>query len=184
MSKGFNQSDIAKELHTTRNTIMRDIKEINQWTRKGLYDMAKQSLSTMLYSCLIGLNEVGKEAWKIYRSNGNDKVHALRLLVDICKSKFTMYESGPAVMELNRITGELQRIKKDLEDDNNNKYLPHTYNPNPHTRFEESRKEYKRGLKNLEDFRNLNHNYNSDNSNNDNYSNDSDDVHNHDSDPQ
>jgi transcriptional regulator len=86
MAKGHNQSDIAKELHTTRNTIMRDIKEINEWTRKGLYDLAKQSLSTMLYSCIIGLNEIEKEAWKIYKNNDNDKVNALRLLVDICKS--------------------------------------------------------------------------------------------------
>jgi hypothetical protein len=28
----------------------------------------------MLYSCIIGLNEIEKEAWKIYRSNDNDKV--------------------------------------------------------------------------------------------------------------
>lgn len=91
MSKGYNQSDIAKELHTTRRTVLRDVAELNQWTKKGLYDLAKQSLSTMLYSCIIGLNEIEKEAWKIYRSNDNDKVYALRLLVDICKSKFTMY---------------------------------------------------------------------------------------------
>jgi hypothetical protein len=173
MSKGFNQSDIAKELHTTRNMIMRDIKEINEWTRKGLYDMAKQSLSTMLYSCLIGLNEVEKEAWKIYRNDDNDKdtnrwhkVYALRLLVDICKSKFTMFESGPAVMEVNKLKSEIERIKNDALE-NQNRFLPHTYN----TRYEGARSEYERGLRNIEDFRN--HNYDND-SNNNNNSNDSD----------
>lgn len=116
MSKGFNQSDIAKELHTTRNTIMRDTNEINEWTRKGLYDLAKQSLSTMLYSCLIGLNEVEKEAWKLYKNDDNDKntnrwhkVYALRLLIDLCKSKFSMFESGPALLEVNRLNSVLHR---------------------------------------------------------------------------
>jgi hypothetical protein len=58
MSKGYNQSDIAKGLHTTRRTVLRDVAELNQWTKKGLYDLAKQSLFTMLYSCIIGLNEI------------------------------------------------------------------------------------------------------------------------------
>jgi transcriptional antiterminator len=40
MSKGYKQSDIAKELHTTRRTVLRDVAELNQWTKKGLYDLA------------------------------------------------------------------------------------------------------------------------------------------------
>jgi DNA-binding NarL/FixJ family response regulator len=28
MSKGYNQSDIAKELHTTRRTVLRDVAEL------------------------------------------------------------------------------------------------------------------------------------------------------------
>jgi transcriptional regulator len=173
MAKGHNQSDIAKELHTTRNTIMRDIKEINEWIRKGLYDLAKQSLSTMLYSCIIGLNEIEKEAWKIYRNNGNDKVNALRLLIDICKSKYTMYESGPTVMEVNKIKNELEKLTNEARESrnqnyysynnsntNNNRYLP----PPNNTCFPESRKEYSRALKNIEYFPNHNHNSNHDDS--------------------
>jgi hypothetical protein len=101
MSKGYNQSDIAKELHTTRRTVLRDVVGLNQWTKKGLYDLAKRSLSTMLYSCIIGLNEIEKEAWKIYRSNDNDKVYALRLLasrirpfhesIKLPKTSFSLY---------------------------------------------------------------------------------------------
>jgi hypothetical protein len=41
---------------------MPDLKEINQWTKKGLYDLAKQPLPTMYYSCIIGINEAEKEA--------------------------------------------------------------------------------------------------------------------------
>jgi hypothetical protein len=181
MSKGYNQSDIAKELHTTRNTVMRDLKEINEWTRKGLYDLAKQSLSTMLYSCLIGLNEVEKEAWKLYRNDDNDKdtnrwhkVYALRLLVDICKSKFGMFQSGPALMEVNRLHSELEMIKNNLDNNNKYEYSParcnnfnnYFSNSNPNstpTRYEGARLEYERGLRNIEDFRNHNHNRNRNN---------------------
>lgn len=123
LSKGMNQTDIAKELDVNRNTVMRDIKELNEWTRKGLYDMAKQSLPTMLYSCLIGLNEAEKEAWKLYNNEDNDpeitrwhKVAALRLLIDVNKSKFKMFQDGPAFMEINRLQGEIERIKEQVHD--------------------------------------------------------------------
>ena len=33
MSKGYNQSDIAKELHTTRRTVLRDVAELNHWIK-------------------------------------------------------------------------------------------------------------------------------------------------------
>jgi hypothetical protein len=125
ISKGYHQTDIAKELHVDRNTVMRDIKELNQWTRRGLYDMAKQSLSTMLYSCLIGLNEAEKEAWRLYNNENNDpefsnwhKMAALRLLIDINKSKFRMFSDGPAFMEIGRLQSELGRIKETYLKDN------------------------------------------------------------------
>ena len=125
MSKGYNQSDIAKELRTTRQTIMKDIHELNQWTRKGLYSMAKESLSTMYYSCLIGINEAEKEAWRLYKNDDKDptfnnwhKMYALRLLIDINKSKFRMFSDGPAFMEINKLNGELDRLKKSLVSEN------------------------------------------------------------------
>jgi len=36
LAKGLNQSDIAAELNTTRHTVMRDLKEINQWTERTI----------------------------------------------------------------------------------------------------------------------------------------------------
>lgn len=127
MSKGCNQSDIAKKLHTTRQTVMRDLKEINQWTKKGLYDLAKQTLPTMYYNCILGQNELAKECWKIYETDpANDpsinnwhKIAALRLLIDINKSKFQMFQDGPAFMEIGRLQSELGKIKDTFVKDNN-----------------------------------------------------------------
>ena len=41
MSRGYHQSDIAIELGTTRQTIIKDLKFINEMTNKGLFGLAK-----------------------------------------------------------------------------------------------------------------------------------------------
>jgi hypothetical protein len=45
-------------------------------------------------------------------------VAALRLLIDVNKSKFKMFQDGPAFMEINRLQGEMERIKRDYLKDN------------------------------------------------------------------
>jgi hypothetical protein len=133
MSRGHDQSDIARELHTTRRTVLRDVKELNQWTKRGLYDLAKQTLPTMYYNCLIGQNEIAKECWKIYKTDpANDpsinnwhKMAALRLLIDINKSKFQMFQDGPTFMEIGRLQSELGKIKETyLGKDKDNSFSP------------------------------------------------------------
>jgi transcriptional regulator len=125
MSRGYNQSDIAKELGTTRNTVLHDLKHINVMTKHGLYDLAKQTLSTMYYNCLIGQNELAKECWKLYKNPNNDpsinnwhKIAALRLLIDINKSKFQMFQDGPIFVEIGRLQSELGKIKETYLKDN------------------------------------------------------------------
>jgi transcriptional antiterminator len=136
MSKGMNQSDIARELHTTRRTVLRDVKELNQWTKRGLYDLAKQTLPTMYFNCVTGQNELAKECWKLYKNPNNDpsinnwhKIAALRLLIDINKSKFQMFQDGPAFMEIGHLQTELGKIKDTFVKDNNFKPFvkPSTY---------------------------------------------------------
>jgi len=48
--------------------------------------LAKQTLPTIYHSCIIGMNKVEKEAWKIYKNEENDtsinnrhRMSALRL---------------------------------------------------------------------------------------------------------
>jgi len=40
MSKGYNQSDIAKELHTTRRTVLRDVAELTSGRRRRILQYA------------------------------------------------------------------------------------------------------------------------------------------------
>jgi hypothetical protein len=70
-----------------------------------------------------------------------------------------MYESGPAVMEVNKIKNELEKIKNNALENQNRNYYRYPSLPNS-TRFigTEARKEYNRGLRKIEDF----HNHNND----------------------
>ena len=71
MSKGLSQQDIATELHTTRQTISRDMRAINIYTNDNLINLARETLSKMYQSCITGINEILKECWQIY-DMGND----------------------------------------------------------------------------------------------------------------
>jgi len=95
------------------------MKNINEMTNKGLYDLAKATLSTMYFNCVIGMNEIQKECWKMYRNIENDpriltwhKIAALRLAADINDKKFSMFQNGPAFMQLRELHDELDALRK------------------------------------------------------------------------
>src|SRR5688572_9658278 len=75
MSRGLSQQDIARELKTTRQTIIRDMKAINDYTNESLNDLARATLATMHYSCITGINEILKECWRIYNMKREDDNH-------------------------------------------------------------------------------------------------------------
>ena len=120
LSKGYNQTDIAKGLNTTRQTVMRDMKNINEMTNKGLYDLAKATLSTMYFNCVIGLNEIQKECWKIYHNLENNpeitqgyKMAALKLTADISCRKFEIFTMGPSMMQIDVLKDKVKRLKEE-----------------------------------------------------------------------
>jgi transcriptional regulator with XRE-family HTH domain len=120
MSKGLNQSDIARELNTSRQTIIRDMKAINNATNENLNDLARATLSTMYYSCITGINEILKECWRIYDRRDDNrltwwhKLAALRLATEINDKKFDMFSSGPAMMEVRRLKDEVIALRNDV----------------------------------------------------------------------
>ena len=133
LSKGYNQTDIAKGLNTTRQTVMRDMKNINEMTNKGLYDLAKATLSTMYFNCVIGLNEIQKECWKIYHNLENNpeitqgyKMAALKLAADISCRKFEIFTMGPSMMQIDVLKDKVKRLKEETFDEKGNlRHLPY-----------------------------------------------------------
>jgi hypothetical protein len=134
LSKGLNQSDIAKELNTTRQTIIRDMKVINTYTNDNLNDLAKATLSTIYYSCIMGLNEFLKECWRIYKikdinnnghnlnnnNNGNKhlswwhKIALLKLATEINYKKFEILANGLAILELKKLEDRVTALRNGI----------------------------------------------------------------------
>jgi hypothetical protein len=91
----------AKELNVSRQTISHDMRAINKMTNKGLFGLAKETLTTMYFSCLNGIEQVQREAWKVYNDKDNYpsiKIAALRLLKDASESKYNMFTGAPTIM--------------------------------------------------------------------------------------
>jgi transcriptional regulator len=127
MAKGYSQFEITKQLGVTRQTISSDMTWINQQTQKGLFGIAKETLSTMFFNCIDGVNAVQRECWKIYRNEDNNpeiqqwhRMSALKLIMKCNESKFNMYTNGPAFMELHRLQGEVHRLKDNTFDEKGN----------------------------------------------------------------
>jgi hypothetical protein len=124
-SMGYSQYAIIEKLGITKMTMSRDMRAINDATKKGLFGLAKnETLSTYFYNCLQGVNDVQKECWKIYRNDDNNpeitqfhRMKALEILRKSALTKFDMFTNVPAFMELEKLRKEISYIKEKTFDD-------------------------------------------------------------------
>ncbi len=121
MVRGCSQGDISRELNVTRQTISSDMRAINEITNKGLFGLAKETLSTMYFNCIQGIEEVQKEGWKIYNNENKDptishwhRIAALKISMDASEKKFAMFATGPAMMHMERLENEVTGLKNDV----------------------------------------------------------------------
>jgi hypothetical protein len=131
LSRGYSRSDVVKELDITEMTMSRDMQFINETTKRGLFGLAKETLSTMYQNCIESISEIQKECWNIYNNKvggGKEKkedpamtlnqwhrIAALNLLRRCSESKFNMFQNAPALMEVDRMRQELDSINASLE---------------------------------------------------------------------
>jgi hypothetical protein len=103
----------------------RDMRAINESTKKGLFGVAKnETLSTYFYNCVQGINDVQKECWKIYRNDEDNpeitqfhKMKALEILRKSNLTKFDMFTNVPGFMELEKLRTEIKDIKEKTLDE-------------------------------------------------------------------
>ena len=113
LAKGYNQTEIAKELGTTKQTTSNDMKAINEISNHGLFDLAKATLPTMYLSCIETVNQSLRAAWNVHDNTVDDKVKimAINIIRKCGETKFSLFQGGPAMMEVNRLTDEVKKIK-------------------------------------------------------------------------
>jgi hypothetical protein len=102
---------------------MRDMAYINEMSRHGLYEMAKNSAS-LIYNCIQGLDECLDVRWRIHDNPDNNpeinqwhKIAALRLAVLINEKKANIFMNCPAVIEVNTLTEKVKTLRNDVLND-------------------------------------------------------------------
>ena len=131
-SMGYSQYAIIQKLGITRMTMSRDMKAINESTKKNLFGLAKnETLSTFFFNCIQGVNDVQKELWKIFRNEHNDpeithfiRMKALDLLRKTNETKFEMFTNVPGFMELEKLRNEVKNMKEKTFDEKGNLIRP------------------------------------------------------------
>jgi HTH domain len=113
LSKCVNEDQIAKQLGCDQSTISRDIKALKAAAQSYVYDLAKSNLAYEYVKTINGLDEVKKEAWRIYNDSINTKVKlgALREIRECENAAFNLFNQGPSIMNVKALEERVNKIE-------------------------------------------------------------------------
>jgi hypothetical protein len=106
----------------------KDMKYINETSKRGLLGLVRETLSTMYQGCIESINEVQKECWNIHNNEKNDpslnqwhRMAALNLLRKCSESKFNMFQAAPTLMTVHKLQSQAAELyQRILEDKDKN----------------------------------------------------------------
>jgi IS30 family transposase len=115
LAKCATEEEIAKQLGVDQSTISRDIKALKVVAQKWVYDLAKSDLAYVYKQSIDGINEVTKEAWRMYNDSINMKVklQALREIRECGQSVFNLFNQGPSIMNVKALEDRVSRIESE-----------------------------------------------------------------------
>jgi IS30 family transposase len=113
LAKCVTEEEIAKQLGVDQTTISRDIKALKVAAQKWVYDLARSDLAYSYKQSIDGINEVTKEAWKIYNDSINQKIklQALREIRECGEAVFNLFNQGPSIMNIKALEDRVNRIE-------------------------------------------------------------------------
>lgn len=84
LSKGLNQSEVAKQLGVDKATISRDVKELKEGARERIKAHVEETLPFEHEKALAGLGQIIKSAWVLAESTKDERtrIAALQLAKD------------------------------------------------------------------------------------------------------
>jgi DNA-binding transcriptional ArsR family regulator len=113
LSKCVNEDQIAKQLGVDQSTISRDIKALKAAAQSYVYDLAKSNLAYEYVKTINGLDEVKKEAWRMYSDSINTKVKlgALREIRECENAAFNLFNQGVSIMNIKALEDRVNKIE-------------------------------------------------------------------------
>ena len=133
MSRGLNETEIAKELNVGQSTICRDLKSINKQSQKKIESIIENVLPYEYGKCLVSMEQVIKEGWKIYEDDtgqwtSKNKIDVLKLIKDTVRTRFEILGQGPLNLKAKQLN---QKVKELTEEENETPKSFFTLGPPP-----------------------------------------------------
>ena len=122
LSKGYSQSQIAKEMQLHPSTISLDCKSISEQSQRDLKDLVDKRVPMRYLECEVGLKAVLKKAWEIV-DNPNTEISEIRQTLTLLANTYDklmelsvngeVLSKGLSIIE--RIKGEIIKREQQLE---------------------------------------------------------------------
>lgn len=111
LGRGLNQSEIAKQLGVDKATISRDVKSLRIEAKDRIKSHIEETLPFEHEKALAGLNEIIKEAWRVYDSDKDNrtKLQALSVVQSAINSRLQALGDPESINRAIRVVAQLKR---------------------------------------------------------------------------
>lgn len=116
-SKGYNQSEIARNLQLPKWTVSRDVSYLTEQSKKNIRRYIDETLPFEYGKCFVGLKSILKESWKLVeQSEGmREKIQALSLAEDCIEKISELLTHATVVDEAIKLVSAHKSQGKDMK---------------------------------------------------------------------
>jgi hypothetical protein len=114
LARSMTEQEIAHALNTSQSTISTDVKALKEMSTRFIYDLARSDLSFFYKQKLDSLDQVKREAWKLYNStetSNKEKLFALKVIVASDETAFKLLSEGPAILSIKLLEDRLTQVE-------------------------------------------------------------------------
>ena len=102
LAQSITETEIGHELKVGQSTISRD-KVLKALSQRFVFDLGMSDLAYYYKQCIVGIEEVRRKGWEIFKGRNNnltpkDKLLALKVIRECNEAKFALFKEGPSIM--------------------------------------------------------------------------------------
>lgn len=120
LSQGLSETEIANELNVGQSTVCRDVKSIKKESQKQIESIAEDVLPYEYNKCLVSMEQVIKEGWKIYHDTSEqwtnkNKIDILKLIKEAVRTRFEILGKGPLALNAKEVSQKVKELTEGSE---------------------------------------------------------------------